>query len=236
MLNTVFISGADKGLGFSLVARFLRAGFQAFAGAHLTESGLALLEKQYPETLTIVPLDVSDMESICTAATQVARSAPALDILINNAGIHLEQDGITELEALNFADGRLEKTLAVNTLGPLRMAQKFYPLLARGRRKLLINVSSEAGSIMDCGRQGEFAYCMSKSALNMQSKLLQNQLGPQGFKVLAVHPGWMRTDMGGSTAAISADEAAEGIFALADRNWSPNDPIYLDYRGNALRW
>ena len=82
----------------------------------------------------------------------------------------------------------------------------------------------------------EFAYCMSKSALNMQSKLLQNALGPQGFKVLAVHPGWIRTGMGGPQAAISADQSAEGIFQLATRAWSPDDPIYLDYQGKALRW
>jgi NAD(P)-dependent dehydrogenase (short-subunit alcohol dehydrogenase family) len=116
------------------------------------------------------------------------------------------------------------------------MTQQFLPLLQKGQRKLIVNISSEAGSIADCQRQREYAYCMSKAALNMQSKILQNYLGSKGFKVLAVHPGWMQTDMGGSDADIHPDVAAEGIFELAARDWSSNDEIYLDYRGNSMRW
>lgn len=77
---------------------------------------------------------------------------------------------------------------------------------------------------------------MSKAALNMQSKILQNYLKPRGFKILAVHPGWMKTDMGGVEADIHPDEAAEGIFNLAVKNWDPDDAIYMDYRGQPLPW
>ena len=236
MTETVFITGADKGLGFALTTRFLAAGFHVFAGAYfLPDSELPALRAQHPQTLTIIPLNVSHMVSIRAAVKRVAKQASGLDVLINNAGVHLEQEE-TPLEQLDLADRHLEKTLAVNTFGPLRMTQQFLPLLAQSGRKLIINISSEAGSIADCGRDREFAYCMSKSALNMQSKLLQNALRPQGIKLLAVHPGWMRTDMGGPQAWISADQSAEGIFQLATRVWSPGDPIYLDYEGKALRW
>lgn len=235
MAETILISGADKGLGFALAARFLRADWRVFAGAYQPDSGLASLREQFPETLVVVPLDVSAMASICAAVKLVAQHTSALDALINNAGIHIEKEGAT-LEELDFNDGHLEKTLAVNTFGPLRMTQQFRSLLAQGRRKLIVNISSEAGSITDCGRDREFAYAMSKSALNMQSKLLQNYLGPQGFKVLALHPGWMRTDMGGPQAAISADESAEHIFTLATQSWSPDDAIYFDYKGRTLPW
>lgn len=234
MAQTVLITGAGKGLGLSLAVHFLRAGFRVFAGINPSDSDA--LKGSASEMLTSIPLDVSQMDSIRAAAVEVARQSPALDILINNAGVHLEPEGAATLETCDFADGHLEKTLAVNTFGPLRVAQQFYPLLAAGQRKLLMNISSEAGSITDCGRESEFAYCMSKAALNMQSKLLQNHLGARGFKVLAIHPGWMRTDMGGPQAAISPEESADGIFTLATQAWSPNDPIYLDYRGNALRW
>jgi len=208
MAETVFISGADKGLGFALTTRFLRAGFRVFAGAYSSSSNFSALLQEFPEQLTIIPLDVSQMVSICVAVKLVAQQVSALDVLINNAGVLLQKES-TSLEESDFTDGHLEKTLAVNTFGPLRMAQQFHPLLAQGQRKLIVNISSEAGSIADCGRTGEFAYCMSKSALNMQSKLLQNNLGPQGFKVLAPRPGWMRTNMGGPQAAISADEDDE---------------------------
>ena len=235
MMDTVFITGTDKGLGFSLVERFLRGGARVFAGALKGPDRLAKLAKEFPTALTGLQLDVTDMDSIVQAAQQVRASTPGLDILINNAGVHIEKE-IAKLEELDFSDGHLERTLAVNTFGPLRMIQQFLPLLKAGQRKLIINISSEAGSIADCPRSGEFAYCMSKSALNMQSKILQNYLGPQGFKILAVQPGWMRTDMGGSNAIISPDQSAEGIFALAGRRWTPQDEIYLDYQGKPLRW
>jgi len=236
MAETVFITGADKGLGFALVERFLCGGFHVFAGTYRSSDNLAGLRERFPESLTIVPLDVTRMTSIRAAAKRVARQVSALDVLVNNAGINMQEQGRRLLEEADFTDRHLETIMAVNTFGPLRVVQQFLPLLQQGRRKLVINISSEAGSIADCGRQAEFAYCMSKSALNMQSKLLQNYLGPQGFKVLALQPGWMRTDMGGPDALISANEAAEGIFTLAARDWTPEDPIYLDYQGNVLPW
>ena len=116
------------------------------------------------------------------------------------------------------------------------MVQQFLPLLEKGEHKLILNISSEAGSIADCWRESEFAYSMSKAALNMQSKILQNHLKPRGFKILAVHPGWMRTDMGGADADISPDEAAEGIFNLAVKSWNLDDEIYMDYRAQPMRW
>lgn len=235
-METVFISGADKGLGLSLVRQFLRAGFHVFAGLYEPPwPASSDMQQAFPDTLTGVALDVAKMDSIHQAVQRVAEHTSALDILINNAGVHLESQR-TPLEDLDLADGHLERTLAVNALGPLRLTQQFYPLLCQGSRKLLLNISSEAGSIGACGRDREFAYCMSKAALNMQAKLLQNYLGPQGFKVLAIHPGWMRTDMGGREADITPEQAADGIFALALRCWQTSDPIYLDYQGQALNW
>jgi NAD(P)-dependent dehydrogenase (short-subunit alcohol dehydrogenase family) len=217
------------------VSRFLRGGFQVFAGVYLPSSDFSALQKEFPTMLTLVPLDVSDMESIRRAAGQLAASVSRLDILLNNAGIHVKNEAVL-LEDLDFSDGHLEATMAVNAYGPLRMTQQFLPLLKAGQRKLILNISSEAGSIADCWRDKQFVYCMSKAALNMESKLLQNYLGPQGFKVLAVHPGWMRTDMGGEQATLHPDESAENIFALATKARTPDDLIYLDHQGNALAW
>lgn len=235
MNQTVFITGADKGLGLSLVTKFLHEGFQTFAGRFAEETALQHLVGQFPKRLGIVPLDVTNMDSVRQAASIVSEQAAALDILINNAGIHLE-DTETPLEQLDLTDRHMQETMEVNAFGPLRVMQQFLPLLQKGQRKLIVNISSEAGSIADCWREREYAYCMSKVALNMQSKILQNHLGPGGFKVLAIHPGWMRTDMGGPTADIHPDVAAEGIFELTTRDWSPDDEIYLDYCGNPMRW
>jgi NAD(P)-dependent dehydrogenase (short-subunit alcohol dehydrogenase family) len=234
MIKTVFVTGADKGLGFSLVQRFLREGIHVFAGRYNSNNDLSDLAKSFPELLSNISLDVTQLDSVSQAAVSVSKLTPTLDILINNAGVMLETR--TSLPELDLARLPLFETLDVNTFGPLRMVQQFLPLLEKGDHKLILNVSSEAGSITDCWRESEFAYSMSKAALNMQSKILQNYLKPRGFKILAVHPGWMRTDMGGTEADIHSDEAAEGIFNLAVKNWNLDDEIFMDYRAQPMHW
>lgn len=231
----VLVTGADAGLGLALVKRFLEEGYEVFAGLYRSDVDLNRLRAEYGNTLQLVPLNVADMDSICSAALEVARLTNGLDIVINNAGIHLE-DSKQALEQLDLAGPHLQQTMDVNTFGPLRVVQQLLPLLEKGKQKLIINISSEAGSIADCQRINQFAYCMSKAALNMQSKILQNYLKPRGFTVLAVHPGWMRTNMGGPQAPLPADESADGIFRLAAKEWSAADPIYVDFLGNPLPW
>lgn len=235
MQKTVFITGADKGLGLSLAGRFIEGGFQVFAGNYLPGEALKKAAEQFPDRLRLVGLDVTDMISIRQAVQIVAEQTPALDILINNAAVYLEKP-IKPLQDLDFGDMHFQKTMDVNAFGPLRVTQQLLPLLEKGQRKLIVNISSEAGGITDCQRPSEYAYCMSKSALNMASKILQNALKPGGFKVLAIHPGWMRTDMGGQEADIAPDEAAEGIFRLAMKAWQPEEAIYMDYQGSVLSW
>ena len=233
--KTVFITGADKGLGFSLAQKFAHEGFHVFAGQYGAETNLQTLAERFPQTLTLVPLDVTSMDSVRRAAETVSKLVPALDILINVAGVHVE-DTTVPVEQLNMTDGHLEHEMDVNAYGPLRVTQQFLPLLRKGEAKLLINVSSEAGSIADCPRDRWFSYCMSKAALNMQSKILENYLTPDGFKVLVLHPGWMRTDMGGPEADIHPDTSAEGIFGLTVKDWQPGDGMFMDYDGSPRRW
>jgi NAD(P)-dependent dehydrogenase (short-subunit alcohol dehydrogenase family) len=233
MSETVFITGADKGLGFSLAERFLRGGFHVFAGQYSAEDNLQPLAERFPQKLTLVSLDVTSHVSVWQAAQTTGGQTEALEVLINNAAVYLEGCRPALEDDL---EPYWQRTLDVNTLGPLRVIQRFLPLLEKGRRKVIVNISSEAGSIASCQRDREYAYCMSKAALNMQSKILQNYLADKGFKVLAVHPGWMRTDMGGPEADLHPDESAAGIFELATRDWSPDDPIYVDHRGTPMQW
>jgi NAD(P)-dependent dehydrogenase (short-subunit alcohol dehydrogenase family) len=235
MQKTVFITGADKGLGLSLVRRFGQGGFHVFAGDYLSGKGLKEAGKQFPGKLSLVGLDVTDLASVRRAAQTVAEQTSALDILINNAAVYLQKP-VKPLEELDFSDLHFQKTMDVNAFGPLRVTQQFLSLLEKGQRKLILNISSEAGSITDCKRPTEYAYCMSKSALNMASRILQNYLKPRGVKILAVHPGWMRTDMGGQDADLHPDQAAESIFKLSIKQWQLNDEIYMDYQGTILPW
>jgi len=235
MTETIFVTGADRGLGFSIAQRFLRAGFHVFGGFYHSSANLEDLGRAFPGKLSPIALDVSDLGSIRRAVGQVAEQITALDMLINNAGIHLE-DHQTPLEELDFGNLHLEKSMAVNAFGPLRLTQLLYPLLSLGRRKLILNISSEAGSITDCRREREFAYCMSKAALNMETKILHNSLSPRGFTVLAVHPGWVQTEMGGPDAVLHPDLSAEAIYSLATRDWPREHEIFMDYQGIGLPW
>lgn len=235
MDKTVFITGADKGLGRSLAERFLRGGFQVFAGIYSSGANLKGLAEQCPGMLALVPLNVTDLSSVKRAAEGVSTSIPALDILINNAAVYPDKPP-KPLEELDFTLDYFQQTMDVNAFGPLRVIQQFLPLLGKGQRKLIANISSEAGSISACYRKAEYSYCMSKSALNMGSKILQNALQPRGFKVLAIQPGWMRTDMGGQEADIHPDDSAEDIFNLLMRPWNPDDEIYMDRFGKTLPW
>lgn len=246
MAQTILITGAGNGLGLAMTKKFLGLGLEVFAGYHRTTQHLEALTSTEPSTngstLTPLPLDVTDPESIKNALMFVSERTPSLDILVNNAGVHLE-DKHTPFEELDFADGHLEKSMEVNAFGPLRVIQQFLPLLEKGKAKMIINISSEAGSIGDCWRKQELGYCMSKAALNMQTKILHNCLQPRGFRLLAVHPGWMRTEMGGADADIDAREAAEGIAELihaceagAQLDDGLSDGIFYDYQGNPLRW
>lgn len=154
--------------------------------------------------------------------------------MINNAGIHLENSRLP-LEEADLAAMRTMFNL--NAMGPLQMTRAFLGLLRHGELKRIVNISSEAGSITDCTwRISEFGYCMSKAALNMQTKLLHNYLSPEGFKLLAIHPGWMRTEMGGASADIDAAESASGIASLVMKDWTENDGLYFDYLGKPLPW
>jgi NAD(P)-dependent dehydrogenase (short-subunit alcohol dehydrogenase family) len=229
--HSVFVTGADKGLGLCLARRFVQDGFRVFAGRYDERADAGA-----PSDLLVqVPLDVSDTASIREAAARVAQETQALDILVNNAGIHL--DDFSPIEETDLDDGHLERTFAVNAFGPLRVTQRFLPLLERGQNKTIVNVSSEAGSITDCGREAEHAYCMSKAALNMLTRIFHNRLAPRGYRVVAVHPGWMRTDMGGPRASITPEEAAEGIFTIATGTASGRDSaIFLDHLGKPMRW
>jgi NAD(P)-dependent dehydrogenase (short-subunit alcohol dehydrogenase family) len=231
----VFITGASQGLGLALADCFLRAGWGVFAGVRSQAPRLTQLPANPPGWLIPIQCDVSSLDSIRQATQQIAERATGLDVLVNNAAVHLEVRART-LETLDLGDGHLERTLDVNACGPLRVAQQCLPLLESGQRKLILNISSEAGSISDCWRQGEFAYCMSKAALNMQTRLLANYLQPRGYHVLAIHPGWMRTAMGGLDADIHPDEAAQGIYRLVVEGAVPPGELFLNYTGQPLRW
>jgi NAD(P)-dependent dehydrogenase (short-subunit alcohol dehydrogenase family) len=228
----VLITGASKGLGYSLTELYLSKGHLVIATYRKNLENLEKIKEN--KNLLLYKMDVSDEESVKTAYEYIGNKVKYIDILINNAAIYIEDKSKT-IENIDIEN--VIQTLNVNSIGPLRVLKYFYPLVEKGFKKLIINISSEAGSISNCWRDREYGYCMSKSALNMLSAILQNYSKNKGIKVLSIHPGWMRTDMGGPNADISPEESAEGIFNLSLKEWDVNDKnIYMDYKGNIMTW
>lgn len=236
-MKTVYITGADRGLGLALTQTFLNEGFKVFAGSYLPNwSELQELKKTAGKQLHVLSLDVTDDNSVQHAAEEIKRVSPQLDVLINNAAIYTEQDGDV-FETLDF--NAIRRMYETNTLGPLRVSQSVLPLLMQGENKLLVNISSEAGSITDCKRVKEYGYTMSKAALNMQSVILQNQLKKFGIKVFAIHPGYVKSYMLGrlnKEATVEAKDSATGIVQQLLQRHLLDGPIFIDYQGQILDW
>jgi NAD(P)-dependent dehydrogenase (short-subunit alcohol dehydrogenase family) len=237
MEKTIYITGADRGLGLALSKVFLKSNFKVFAGRYMTDwTELDELKKDHCDDLHIFTLDVTDQQSVDQAADYIKEHAGQLDILINNAAIYKDRS-----EDI-FGEFNYDDMIAhynTNALGPLRVSKSVVPLLMKGDSKILANISSEAGSLADSWRKKEYGYCMSKTALNMQLTILQNQLAEYGIKVLAFHPGYVKTYIFGDfnpDATIDAIESATGIMEQILKSPAINEHMYIDYQGNKLNW
>jgi NAD(P)-dependent dehydrogenase (short-subunit alcohol dehydrogenase family) len=231
MAGTVLITGTDKGLGRVLLNTFLVHGYRVFAGRYRAYSTYNDSMSIGADSLSIIPLDVSDPASVEAAGKTIESMTNSLDLIINNAGIDIEHPGLS-LEQTHVEV--IPRVLDVNSVGPLRVVKRFLPLLRKGTGKLIINITSEASKVSVCNAKEKFGYYMSKAAVNMQSRILQNLVGEEGIKVLAIYPGWMQTDLGGANADIPPIESARGIYELSQEKWSINDPLFVTYTGREM--
>lgn len=206
--KTALVTGANKGIGFEVARELARMGFRLFLGARNEKAGRAAAEK-LGAGVTFLEIDISNAESIGRAAEEFARQAERLDVLVNNAGILLDEDK----SALTVTPEIFETTLRTNTLGPWLVAKAFAPLLKKSAKARIVNVSSGGGQLEDGADGWAPAYCVSKTALNGVTVQLAAAL-PK-CAVNSVCPGWVRTDMGGENATRSVAEGAATIVWLA---------------------
>jgi NAD(P)-dependent dehydrogenase (short-subunit alcohol dehydrogenase family) len=208
--KTALVTGANKGIGFEVARELARLGLRVFLGARNVEAGRAAADRLNTDgSVSFVEIDVSKADSIQRAAEQVGRETHHLDVLVNNAGILLDEDKA----ALAITPQIFEKTIHTNTLGPWLVAQAFAPLLRKSAAPRIVNVSSGGGQLEDGADGWAPAYCVSKTALNGVTVQLAAAL-PK-FAVNSVCPGWVRTDMGGENATRSVAEGAATIVWLA---------------------
>ena len=204
------VTGANKGIGFEVVRQLARKGFRVFLGARDEKAGEAAAKKLSSEgEVTFLKIDFSKIDMIQGAATEFAKHSDRLDVLVNNAGMLLDEDK----GALTITPEIFETTLRTNTLGPWLGSQAFIPLLKKSDAPRIVNVSSGGGQL-DGGADGWApAYCVSKTALN--SVTVQLAAALPKFAVNCLCPGWVRTEMGGSNADRSVEEGADVIVWLA---------------------
>ncbi|HVI59641.1 MAG TPA: SDR family oxidoreductase [Luteimonas sp.] len=228
------VTGANRGLGLEFVRQLLARGDRVVAACRQPGRATALnaLAGAHPGRLHVLPLDVADPKSQAALAAElplVLGDDGRLDLLVNGAGVlHSgERFGRVTLAIL-------DDSFRTNAAGPLLLAQALAPLLADGAR--VANLSSELGSIADAGRFGTPSYCISKAAQNMASVLLAHALRERGIVVVALHPGWAQTDMGGPQATLPPADSVRGMLAVIDGLGEADSGSFRDWRGGTLPW
>ena len=207
------VTGANKGIGLEIVRQLANAGFRVFLSARDRQRGEEACRKlqQEGKSVEFLQLDVADEASIDQLALKLASQIDHLDVLVNNAGILLDASNASVLEV---EPTLILQTLQTNTLGPLRLTQKLVPLLAESNAGKVINVSSGGGQLTDMGDWAP-AYSLSKTALNAVTGMMAAALRDKHIAVNSICPGWVSTDMGGSSAPRSVQQGADTVTWLA---------------------
>ena len=231
----VLITGAGQGLGLEWARQELRDGATVFATARDPRGAAdlqALGRAPHAGTLVVVPMDVSDDASVAAGAKEVAARTGALDDLVNNAGTY----GPRGDRALAADAAEVRRVLEVNLLGPYRVTRAFLPLVKAGARPRVAFVTSRMGSIGDGPSGASYAYRMSKSALNMLGANLARDLAADGVVCLLLHPGWVRTRMGGERAPVEIAASVSGMRRVLERAGANESGTFQDYNGAGVPW
>ena len=223
--RTVLITGANRGIGLELARQYSAAGWAVIGTARRPQDADALRETG----ADVFQLDVTDQESVEKLARELG--ARPIDLLINNAGI---LPLMWKLEDVDFE--KFNQTLAVNTVGPVRVTKALLPNLRAGELKIIVNVTSNLGSIAANTDGGFYGYRESKAALNMFTKSLAADLGPEGFTSIVMHPGWVKTDMGGSSAPVEVEDSAAGIMSVIDSLSHDDNGTFWTFKGKQMAW
>jgi NAD(P)-dependent dehydrogenase (short-subunit alcohol dehydrogenase family) len=224
-MPTYLVTGANRGLGLQFARQLSARGEEVLATARRPAEAAALGDLG----VEVFPLDVAEATSVAALARGLG--GRPIDVLINNAGVGV---GHAPLGGLDYDE--LRRAFEVNALGPLRVTEGLLDNLRRGGRRLVANVTSKMGSISDNGSGGSYAYRASKSALNMLTRSLSIDLRAEAFTCVLLHPGWVRTDMGGASAPLEASQSVAGMLAVLDSLTPARSGEFLDYSGERVPW
>lgn len=225
MSQTIVVTGANRGLGLELCRRFAARGDRVIGTARDPEAATALRELD----VRVEALDVSDRASVDALASRLG--GEAVDVLLNNAGAGVGRGSLGSLD-----EGEIRRLFEINALGPLRVTEALLPNLRASSRRLLAHMTSRMGSIADNTSGGSYAYRASKSALNMLHRSMSIDLASEGFTSVVLHPGWVRTDMGGGAAPLTVEESVEGLLGVLDGLSREDNGAFIAFDGERLPW
>lgn len=222
----ILITGTSRGIGLELLKLSLSKGNTVFAVGRKLDSKpeLKKLQSEHNNKVHLINADLDNPEAPAQVASYVQSKTSSLDLLINNAGIM--RKGETEADFL--------ESFKINSVVPFLMTKALTPLLKSGNNPKAVHVTSLMGSIADNASGGYYAYRSSKTALNMINKSLA--LDNPWLTTIVIHPGWVKTDMGGSEAPTEPKESAEGIWKVLSELKPSDTSGYFDFKGKKLPW
>ena len=221
--RVALVSGGNRGIGLEVCRQLAGRGITVVMGSRDAEQGRDAASN-LPEGVVVHQLDVSEPESVERLARSVEEEFGRLDVLVNNAAIS-NDEGQSGVDAdLN----RVKEALEANLFGAWRLCEVAIPLMRRNGYGRIVNVSTGLASLEDMGG-GSPGYRVSKTALNVLTRILASELRGSGILVNAVNPGWVQTDMGGSGATRTVEEGAEAlVWAATLPNSGPTGGFFRD--------
>lgn len=233
-LNTVLITGANRGIGLEFVKQYLNsAEWTVIACVRSSTHEDSLLQLSAPQKkLHIIHCDVSHPEQIQTIPTQLEqKNIQEIDLLLNVAGIFNPEENIFEANVNDWL-----KSFQVNTIAPALVAKACLPLLQKGRLKTIVNTSSVMGSIAANTEGDRAVYRSSKAALNSVTRSMAGTLRKENIAVVSVHPGWVQTDMGGVNAPLLPQQSVANMIQTISRFSLKDSGSFVDHSGQTLDW
>ena len=225
--SSVLITGSNRGIGLALARAYAADGWRVIAACRAPDDAREL--QALAGDVSLHRLDVTDQDQIAALAADV--TSP-IDILINNAGIYgPRRPAFGELDAVAWAE-----VLHVNAIAPIKVAEAFVEHVADSERKTMAFLSSRMGSIGENSSGGTMIYRSSKAALNAAVKSLAIDLAPRGIKAIVLHPGWVKTDMGGAGAPITPEESVAGLRRVIDGVTARVSGRFWSTEGAEISW
>jgi NAD(P)-dependent dehydrogenase (short-subunit alcohol dehydrogenase family) len=228
-MTTVLITGANRGIGLEFAKQYAAEGADVIACCRHPATADALNALARAAQFTVMPLDVTSPKSV--AALKNALSGKPIDILINNAGVggpRNEPHGSIDFDAW-------VETLKTNSVAPMLVSLALHDNLKVSKLKKLVTITSMMGSIAGHGG-GAYAYRASKAAVNSVMHGLSKEWAKDGISIGIYHPGWVKTDMGGSSAPVTPQDSVKGLRAQIAKLSPANSGAYLDFHGKEIAW